>query len=107
MTFNIDADAVTLMLVAVAVCGIISAAFALAPAVFYDDGTRWGGMNSAMNGTIIGAIALALGIYVLADPDLASLDVMANMAKALIAVGVITIVIGTVKFVRADRSRWM
>lgn len=107
MTINIDADAVTLILYAVAAFGIINAAFALAPIVFHDDGTRWGGLNSALNETIIGAIALALGIYVLADPDLASLDVMANMAKALIAVGVITIVIGTVKFVRADRSRWM
>lgn len=104
MTFNIDADAVTLMLVAVAVCGIISAAFALAPVLFHDDGTRWGGMNSALNGIIFGAIALALGIYVLADPDLASLDVM---AKALIAVGVIMIAVSMVKFVRAQRDRWM
>ena len=104
MTINIDADAVTLILYAVAAFGIISAAFALAPVLFHDDGTRWGGMNSALNGIIFGAIALALGIYELTDPELASLH---NMAWAVIAGGVIMIVVSMGKFVRAQRDRWM
>lgn len=61
-------------------------------------------MNAALNFVILGGISLALGIYGLIDPDLASLDVM---AKALIAGGVIMIVVSMVKFVRAQRDRWM
>lgn len=104
MTINIDADAVTLILYAVAAFGIISAAFALAPIVFHDDGTRWGGLNSALNGTIFGAIALALGICAKTIPELA---MPAWMTWAVIVVGVIAIVGSMVKFVRAQRDRWM